>query len=173
MCESGARPVWGHTARRPATAIRKHSDASHGVFGVARTGLIAMDGEGSVRVRPDSARIRLGVSNEGGSASEIAQDNATQMSSVMDAVKKVIGDAAGVEIRTEAVTLAPIYAGTNRGRSAVSGYRANNTVHISIRDLDQRGLGFIADKQPRLERTRSPAQSSWSSMTRSRLSRHA
>jgi uncharacterized protein YggE len=113
-------------------------------LGLARTGVIAMDGEGSVRVRPDSARIRFGVSNEGGSASEIAQDNATRMSSVMDAVKKVIGDAAGVEIRTEAVTLAPIYAGTNRGRSAVSGYRANNTVHISIRDLDQRGSGFIA-----------------------------
>jgi len=77
-------------------------------LGLARTGVIAMDGEGSVRVRPDSARIRFGVSNEGGSASEIAQDNATRMNSVMDAVKKVIGDAAGVEIRTEAVTLAPI-----------------------------------------------------------------
>ncbi|MET0531780.1 MAG: SIMPL domain-containing protein [Microvirga sp.] len=50
-----------------------------------------MDGEGIIRVRPDAARIRVGVLNEGASPTEVAQENATRMSSVVDAVKKTAG----------------------------------------------------------------------------------
>jgi uncharacterized protein len=117
---------------------------------VARTGVIAMDGEGSVRVRPDTARIRVGVVNEGASPSEVAQENARRMSAVVDAVKKAIGEPAlssgTVEVRTDAVTLTPIYApdqGSHPRRSVVSGYRATNKVRISVRDLEQRSPGFL------------------------------
>jgi uncharacterized protein len=118
-------------------------------LGLARTGVIAMDGEGSVRVRPDAARIRVGVSTEGPSPTEVAQENATRMSSVVDALKKAVGEpglsSGNVEIGTDAVTLTPIYAdqGSHPGRPAVSGYRANNSVRISVRDLDQRSPGFL------------------------------
>ena len=47
-----------------------------------------MDGEGIVRVRPDAARIRVGVVSEGASPTEVAQENATRMTFVVDAVKK-------------------------------------------------------------------------------------
>jgi hypothetical protein len=40
-------------------------------LGLARTGVIAMDGEGSVRVRPDTARIRVGVGSEGASPNDL------------------------------------------------------------------------------------------------------
>src|SRR4051812_16179812 len=36
-------------------------------LGFAKAGVIAMDGEGIVRVRPDAARIRVGVLSEGAS----------------------------------------------------------------------------------------------------------
>jgi uncharacterized protein YggE len=122
-------------------------------LGVARGGTIMMEGEGSVRVPPDTARIRVGVTSEGSSPTEVAQENATRMNSVLDAIKKAVGEPAlaggTVEIRTDAVTLTPVYAVDPvppRGaqRLAVSGYRANNSVRISVREFDRRGPGFLA-----------------------------
>jgi uncharacterized protein YggE len=76
-------------------------------LGFAKAGAIAMDGQGIIRVRPDAARIRVGVLNEGASPTEVAQENATRMSSVVDAVKKAVGESAlssgTVEVRTDAV----------------------------------------------------------------------
>src|SRR5215203_4349664 len=116
-------------------------------LGFARASVIAMDGEGTVRVRPDAARIRVGVFSEGASPTEVAQENSTRMSSVVDAVKKAVGEPAlssgTVEVRTDAVTLTPIYAdrGSHPTKPTVSGYRANNNLRILVRELDQRGPG--------------------------------
>src|SRR3954463_10072828 len=118
-------------------------------LGFARAGVIATDGEGIVRVRPDAARIRVGVLSEGASPTEVAQENATRMSSVVDAVKKAVGEPAlssgTVEVRTDAVILTPIYAdrSSHPAKPTVSGYRANNTLRILVRELDQRGPGFL------------------------------
>ena len=116
-----------------------------------RSGVIAMDGEASVRVRPDAARLRVGVTSEGASPTEVAQQNAGRMSAVVDALKKAAGDpalASGVvEVRTEAVTLTPVYGvdqPSPRGAPRVSGYRASNTVRVAVRELEQRGPGFLA-----------------------------
>jgi len=108
-----------------------------------------MDGEGIVRIRPDAARIRVGVVSEGASPTEVAQENATRMSSVVDAVKKSVGEPAlssgNVEIRTDAATLTPIYAdrGSHPAKPALNGYRANNSLRVLIRELDQRSPGFL------------------------------
>ena len=118
-------------------------------LGFARSGVIAMDGEGIVRIRPDATRIRVGVVSEGASPTEVAQENATRMSSVVDAVKNSVGEPAlssgTVEIRTDAATLTPIYAdrGSDPGKPALSGYRANNSLRVLIRELDQRSPGFL------------------------------
>src|SRR5215216_7093820 len=118
-------------------------------LGFARAGVIATDGQGIVRVRPDAARIRVGILSEGASPTEVTQENATRMSSVVDAVKKAVGEPAlstgSVEIRTDAVTLTPIYAdrSSNPAKPTVSAYRANNTLRILVRELDQRRPGFL------------------------------
>src|SRR3954469_1124409 len=71
------------------------------------------------------------------------------MSSVVDAVKKAVGEPAlssgTVEVRTDAVTLTPIYAdrSSNPAKPGVSGYRANNSLRILVRELDQRSPGFL------------------------------
>src|SRR3954462_6958585 len=107
-----------------------------------KSGVIVMDGEGSVRVRPDAARIRVGVVTESASANEVAQENATRMSSVVEAIKKAVGDSApSVEIRTEAVSLAPIYSadqGASGRPQKITGYRATNDVRVLVRDLEKR-----------------------------------
>ena len=113
--------------------------------------VIVMEGEASVRVPPDAARIRIAVVSEGASPTEAAQDNATRMSAVVEAIKQAAGDSAltsgMIEIRTAAVMLSPVYAVDQvppRGSPRVSGYRASNSVQISVRDLDRRGPGFVA-----------------------------
>jgi uncharacterized protein YggE len=120
-------------------------------LGFPRAGVVAMDGEGSVRVRPDAARLRVGVVSEGASPTEVARENAIRMNSVIQAIKTAVGEPAlsngTVELRTEVVTLTPMYAadqGLPRGRSVVNGYRANNSVRISVRDLHQRSPEFLA-----------------------------
>src|SRR3954451_25234844 len=118
-------------------------------LGLAKAGVIATDGEGIVRVRPDAARIRVGVVSEGASPTEVAQENATRMSSVVDAVKKSVGEPAlssgTVEIRTDAATLTAIPGDrfSDPGKPALSGYRANNSLRDLIRELDQRSPGFL------------------------------
>src|SRR5215217_7885376 len=98
-------------------------------LGFAKAGVIAMDGEGIVRIRPDAARIRVGVVSEGASPTEVAQENATRMSSVVDAVKKSVGEPAlssgTVEVRTDTVTLTPIYAdrSSSPAKPTVNGYK--------------------------------------------------
>ncbi len=107
-----------------------------------KSGVIVMDGEGSVRVRPDAARIRIGVVSEGASPTDVAQQNATRMSSVVEALKRGAGDsAAGIEIRTAVLSLAPIYSvdqGPSGSPQKIIGYRATNNVRVLVRDLEQR-----------------------------------
>jgi uncharacterized protein len=119
-------------------------------LGLARAGAIAMDGEGSVRVRPDAASIRIGVTSEGASPTEVSQENANRMNAVVDAIKKAVGEPAlssgAVELRTDRVTLRPVYAydqAPQPRKPAIRGYIASNNVRITVRDLDQRGPGFL------------------------------
>lgn len=117
---------------------------------LARPGTIAMEGEGSVRVRPDTATIRIGVASEGVAAGEVAQDNARRMGAVLDAVKAAAGEAAlasrAVELRTEIVAVTPLYAvepGGGPRRPAIRGYRAQNGVAVTVRDFEKREPGFL------------------------------
>lgn len=117
---------------------------------LARPGTMAMEGEGSVRVRPDTATIRVGVASEGVSAAEVAQDNARRMGAVLDAVKAAAGEAAlasrAVELRTEMVTVTPLYAmepPSGARRPAIRGYRAQNGVAVTVREFDKREPGFL------------------------------
>lgn len=117
-------------------------------LGLSRAGTIAMEGEGSVRVRPDTARLRIGVASEGAAAAEVAQDNARRMGAVLDAVKAASGEAAlasqAVMLRTEAVVVTPLYAGEpGPRRPAIRGYRAQNGVAVTVRDLERREPGFL------------------------------
>jgi uncharacterized protein YggE len=140
-----------------------------------------MDGEGSVRVPPDAARLRVGVTSEGASPTEVAQQNAGRMSAVVEALKKAAGDpalASGVvEVRTEAVTLTPVYGvdqPSPRGAPRVSGYRASNTVRVAVRELEQRGPGFLASLMEQANKAGAneiSARNSWSITMRSPGSR--
>ena len=131
---------------RVAFSSNRGADWRPFTFGQRNAGSVSRN---SRRKETDAARIRVGVLSEGASPTEVAQENATRMSSVVDAVKKAVGEPAlssgTVEVRTDAVILTPIYAdrGSHPIKATVNGYRANNRLRILVRELGQRSPGFL------------------------------
>ncbi|MBC8104503.1 MAG: SIMPL domain-containing protein, partial [Cytophagales bacterium] len=97
---------------------------------------IIVSGTGEVQVKPDIARVTLGVQNQGREASGVSQENAQKTDALIKAVK-----AAGVadkDIQTAGYSLYPQYDYSNGiapdGRPLpvtsppkISGYQASNT----------------------------------------------
>jgi uncharacterized protein YggE len=103
---------------------------------------ITVTGEGTVTAAPDLATVSLGVTTQGGTASEAMAANSAALSAVLERVK-----AAGVEdrdIQTSALNLNPNWAGTD-GSSVptIQGYVAMNQLQVRVRDLAK--LGPVLD----------------------------
>jgi len=106
---------------------------------VSRT--MNVNGLGATYLTPDIAYIYIGVHNEGKTASEAVDANKTQTNAVIAALKK-----AGVKDIDLRTTNFSIYPSQQYGPDgAVTGtiYMVDNTVYVTVRDLD--GLGALLD----------------------------
>jgi uncharacterized protein YggE len=106
---------------------------------VVRT--LNVNGIGSSYLTPDIAYIYIGVHNEGATASEIVEANKAQTNAVIDAIKK-----AGVDekdIRTTNFSIYPSQQYSPEGTVTGTIYMVDNTVYVTVRDLD--GLGSLLD----------------------------
>src|SRR5262249_1763131 len=86
-----------------------------------------------VRINPHMARLNLGVMTEAPTATGAMAANTSQMNAVLAAVR-----AAGVkseDIQTAGVNLNPQYRYEQNQPPQLTGYRAENTVTVSVRDL--------------------------------------
>jgi uncharacterized protein len=119
------------------------------VFGTSKTGVIAMEGEATVRARPDAVQLRIGVTAQAASPTEASSENAQRMNAVLDALKAAIGEPAlargDAELRTATVRLSPVYAQPRDGSQAprIEAYRATNAVTVTIRNFTQRDQSFV------------------------------
>jgi uncharacterized protein YggE len=106
---------------------------------------IVVSGTGEVQVKPDIARVSLGVVNQGREASGVAQENAQKTDALIRAVK-----AAGVadkDIQTSGYSLYPQYdpgivGGQTPGVSRepkIIGYQASNMVTVTVRKIADTG----------------------------------
>jgi len=104
---------------------------------------ILVQGNGEVNVRPDLARISLGVQNQATDSTAAAQTNADRTAKVIDAVKR-----AGVaerDIQTSNYSIYPQY--DNRPRpnqpgqfeQVLTGYQVSNTVRVTVRKIVDTG----------------------------------
>jgi len=106
---------------------------------------IVVQGSGEVNVRPDLARISLGVQNQATDSTAAAQTNADRTAKVIDAVKR-----AGVaerDIQTSNYSIYPQY--ENRPRpnptqpgqfeQVLTGYQVSNTVRVTVRKIVDTG----------------------------------
>ena len=88
---------------------------------------------GETRVTPDRAMLHVAVESQGESAAAAAAANATKQTRVIEAVKTAGVGAA--QIRTSGYNVFPEYAHGAGKAPRVTGYRANNTVQVEVRDI--------------------------------------
>ncbi len=97
---------------------------------------ISVTGDGSINVKPDLAKVTLGVEVTNSSASGAQQDAATKMSAVVDTLKKQ-----GIQekdIQTVRFDLSPDYDYSTH-TPVLKGYRVTNLVVVTIRDISKVG----------------------------------
>ena len=119
------------------------------------SGTISVTGNGYVYAEPDIAKITIGVITEAGTSTQAMTDNANKMDEVVKAIKRL--GIADKDIQTSRVSVEPEYASEVPKDSAVSsyyypypakqnitGYKATNTVTLTVRDLSKVGPAIDA-----------------------------
>lgn len=102
---------------------------------------ITVSGVGQVSAAPDIAEVLVGVSNEDASAARAMQKTDVAMRGVVDALKRY--GVAARDIQTAQYSLQPVH-DYNNGKSRLRGYRADNQVRVTIRDLKRVGATLDA-----------------------------
>lgn len=100
-----------------------------------------VNGLGQVYLTPDIAYIYIGVHTEGATASEAVDANKSQTTAVIDALKQA--GVAEKDIRTINFSIYPSQQYGPDGSVTGSIIMVDNTVYITVRDLD--GLGDLLD----------------------------
>jgi len=90
-------------------------------------------GSATISVNPDQAQLAVGVVTQGATAQDAGQQNATLTTTVLNALKGVLG-AAGT-IQTISYSISPRYSTTQGQTSVIVGYTASNTVEVTSTDL--------------------------------------
>lgn len=95
---------------------------------------ISVSGEGTVVVKPDVAKITVSVVTDGREVSEVIKGNTEKMNGIIDHMKKIGIDEK--DIQTKSYYLSPQYNYPEDGSPTISGYRLDQDLGITIRDLD-------------------------------------
>lgn len=116
---------------------------SHPVWAEETEHTISVMGVGSVTSVPDIADVRLGVSTDARTARDALSKNSLSMKAVLDILK-----AEGIlenDIQTQNLSLHPSFENRTPGKPpTVVGYTAQNTVAITVRELNN--LGRVLDQ---------------------------
>jgi uncharacterized protein YggE len=107
--------------------------------GRADQGTIQVTGQANLSVPADLVRIGFTVETEAPSAGEATEKNARQMESVVAAVRG--SGVPGIDLESYGYALRPEYevARDGSGTRTISGYRAQNSLRVSIPDVDAAG----------------------------------
>ena len=90
-------------------------------------------GSATISVNPDQAKLSVGVVTQGATAQDAGQQNATLTTTVLNAIKGVLGTAG--TIQTIGYSVSPRYSTTQGQTSVIIGYTATNTVEVTTTDL--------------------------------------
>lgn len=106
-----------------------------------RRQIVRATGEAALTAKPDQARLSVGVITDAATAEEAMQQNATQTTAVLDALKNVVGT--GGEIKTSNYSVSPQYKYEQGHSPVITGYQASNTVDVTLSDLSL--IGKVID----------------------------
>lgn len=102
---------------------------------------LSVSAQAEVTRVPDIANISTGVITQGADANAAMRANAVQMEKLMAAIR-----AAGIaerDIQTSGINLHPQYRHVKDEPPTITGYNANNTVQVRVRDISR--LGRVLD----------------------------
>ena len=102
-------------------------------------------GEAVIMVRPDLARINVGVITQAATARDANVQNAARVEGVLAQLRQVLGPAA--DIQTTGYSLTPNYRYDRDSPPVLTGYTANNNVEVNISDLSLVGTVIDAASQ--------------------------
>ena len=94
---------------------------------------IQASGEGVVQVKPDQAKIDIGVVTQAPTAQAAGAQNATQLQSAIVSLRAVLGG--NTEIKTTGYSLSPVYSYPQNGKPSIEGYRAVDTIEVTMDDF--------------------------------------
>ena len=120
-------------ASAPAALAQDGGDAA----AVFRATTLNMSASGEVKAAPDMATITLGVQTEAPTASDAMAQNATRMSRIVSALKTQ--GVSEKDIQTSNISLNAQYDTAENRPPRLRGYRAENTVVITLADIARLG----------------------------------
>jgi uncharacterized protein YggE len=106
------------------------------------TTTLDVSGHGEAHVKPDMARISLGVTDTAPTAADASQQNAAAMTRVVAALKA--GGIADADIQTSGLSLSAQYAYATGQAPRLTGYQASNNVTVTVKDLTRLGPALDA-----------------------------
>ena len=110
---------WAQPAAKPPASVRATADAV-------------------VTVKPDQARIDIGVVTQAPTAQAAATQNASQTQAVLDKLHAAASPK--TDIKTISYSVSPNYQyPRDGGKPTIAGYTANNTVEVTTNDLNEVG----------------------------------
>ena len=98
-----------------------------------RPPFVRAGGDAVVSVKPDQARIDIGVLTQASTAQAAASQNAAQLQAVLDKLRAALGTKA--EIKSVSYSLAPNYQFLKDSLRTIKDYTATNVIEITTGDL--------------------------------------
>ncbi len=124
------------TAKAAPAAVQATATASpntHTQTGCDATRSIQVSGTAVINVVPDRASIQLGVQSNGFTTKEVEEMNTAAIQQIIKAVRASGVD--GKDIATDWYIIEPVY--DNYDSLRIKGYRINNIVAITLRDVSK------------------------------------
>jgi uncharacterized protein len=109
---------------------------------LAQASTVQATGNANISVNPDQAQITVGVVTDGTTAQDAAQKNASLTTTVLAALKQVLGAAGTVQTATYSV-----YPRYNTPGTQIAGYTASNSLQATSNDLSIIGALIDAANQ--------------------------
>lgn len=105
-------------------------------------GGITVVGEGQAFGQPDRASVQIGVETFAENVAGATSANESDVQSIMNALQEIGIDEADIQTSNYSVWAEQRY--SEEGPQGISGYRVNNQVNVTIRDIDQVGAVIAA-----------------------------
>jgi uncharacterized protein YggE len=106
---------------------------------------VTISGDARVTAQPDTAIISISVVTQNRNATEAQQQNASQTTAVLNALKSAAG--AGAEIKTSGYSLVPQRVYRENQPPTITGYEARNSITVTMSDLNRVGAVIDAAAQ--------------------------